>query len=235
MNSERDVEKHPDGETRHHGQAGVIFDVDGTLLDTTYLHAVAWARAMRRHGHDVTMAELHRAVGIASEELVEHVLGKPDEATATAHSEEYEPFRDEVRPLPGAADLLLECHRRGLRVVIATSGKESDLEWMLPAIGVGRETLDGVVTASDVEGSKPAPDPFTSALEQNGLDPERTVVVGDTVWDIEAAARAGVRCIAVTCGGIDEPTLREAGAVEVHHHPAALLDALDDSALGRLS
>jgi HAD superfamily hydrolase (TIGR01509 family) len=214
------------------GEPGVIFDVDGTLLDTNFLHAVAWARAFRRNGHDVPMATLHRGIGLTSGVLVEHVLGRPDEQTAEAHSEEYEPFKEEVRAFPRTADLIKELRRRGLRIVLATSGKPDDLEWMLPAIGVDEDTLDGALTSGDVDESKPSPDPFRTALEKYGLDPERSVVVGDTVWDVQAAARAGLKCVAVTCGGIDEHTLRDAGAVEVHDDPAALLDALDESVIG---
>jgi HAD superfamily hydrolase (TIGR01509 family) len=220
---------------RDRGDAGVIFDVDGTLLDTNYLHTVAWARAFRRNGHDVPMARLHRGIGMTSGVLVEQVLGTADEQTAEAHSEEYEAFKDEVRAFPRTADLVEECRRRGLRVVLATSGKKDDLEWMLPAIGVEQDTLDGALTSGDVDESKPSGDPFRTALEKYGLDPERTVAVGDTVWDVESAARAGLRCVAVTCGGIDERTLRDAGAVEVHDDPEALLAAFDDSVLGTLA
>ncbi len=223
-----------DGQDAERG-AGVILDVDGTLLDTNYLHVVAWARAFRDAGHDVPMSTLHRAIGIASEELTEKVLGEVDEGVSEGHSEHYEAFKDEIRAFPRAADLIEEIHRRGIKVVIATSGGKDDLEWMLPAIGVGEEMITGALTSGDVDESKPSPDPFCTALEQYDLDPECTVAVGDTVWDVEAAERAGLSCIAVTCGGIDETTLRDAGAVEVHDDPASLLEALDESLIGSLS
>lgn len=213
---------------------GVIFDVDGTLLDTPYLHAVAWARAFRDGGYDVPMAAIHRAIGIASNELVEFVLGEVDEKVVDGHSEHYQAFHDEVRPLPGAADLIRQCRRSGLTVVLATSGSKDDLEWMLPAIGVEEDELDGVLTSSDVEESKPAADPFAKALSEHGLDPERSVAIGDTIWDVEAARRAGVTCIAVTCGGIDRRTLLDAGAAEVHDDPRAIVGTWEQSLLSTL-
>jgi HAD superfamily hydrolase (TIGR01509 family) len=213
---------------------GVIFDVDGTLLDTPYLHAVAWARAFRDGGYDVPMAAIHRAIGIASNELVEFVLGEVDEQVVEGHSKHYEAFHDEVRPLPGAADLIRQCRRSGLTVVLATSGSKDDLEWMLPAIGVEEDELDGILTSSDVDESKPAADPFAKALSEHDLDPDRSVAIGDTIWDVEAALRAGVRCIGVTCGGIDRRTLLEAGATEVHDDPRAILGTWEQSLLSSI-
>ena len=111
-------------------------------------------------------------------------------------------------------------------------GAASDLEWMQPAIGAG-DAVAGATTSADVDEGKPAPDLLTVAVEQHGLDPARTVVVGDTVWDVEAARAAGLPCIGLTCGGISEAELREAGAVAVCADPADLLDHLDDTPLGR--
>ena len=213
---------------------GVLFDVDGTLLDTNYLHALAWSQAMRDTGHDgVSMAAIHRSVGIASEGLVEHLLGDGDDRAVEAHSERYQALRDHVVAFPGAADLIRACAARGLLTVLATSGKEKDLEWMLPAIGA-EDSLTGVTTSSEVEAGKPAPDLVSAALEQRGLDPARSVLLGDTVWDVQAAARAGIPCIAVTSGGISEAELREAGAVEVYAGVADLLEHLDESVIARL-
>jgi phosphoglycolate phosphatase-like HAD superfamily hydrolase len=216
---------------------GVLFDVDGTLLDTNYLHVLAWWRAFREAGHDhVTMADIHRAIGIGSEELVDRLLGtdgQPDQDTVDKHGERFADLRDHVVRLPGADRLVAECARRGLATVVATSGKESDLDWMLEAIGAG-DAVSGATTSDDVDRSKPAPDLLAVAMERQRLDPAATVLVGDTVWDVEAADKAGVRCVALTCGGIGEPDLRRAGAVEVYDDPADLLAHLDDSIIATL-
>jgi HAD superfamily hydrolase (TIGR01509 family) len=213
---------------------GVLFDVDGTLLDTNYLHVLSWWQAMNDAGHeDVSMAAIHRSIGIASEGLVERLLGHADEEAVEAHSRRYEALRDQVTAFPGAADLVGACADRGFVAVLATSGKEDDLEWMLPAIGAG-DSFAGATTSSEVEEGKPSPDLLTAAIEEHRLDPSRSVAIGDTVWDVKAAEKAGVHCIALTCGGISEAELREAGAAEVYADPAELLERLDDSLLGRL-
>ncbi|WP_226344663.1 HAD family hydrolase [Agilicoccus flavus] len=214
---------------------GVVVDVDGTMLDTNYLHTIAWIRALRDGGYDdVSMKQVHDAIGIASGELVEHLTGGQDDAVSSAHTSHYEAFQDDIRAFPKAADLLRACHERGLRVVIATSGQKDDLDWMLPAIGVEEDIVSGASTSADVEKAKPAPDLIQVAIDDHGLDPKRSVALGDTVWDVQAAERAGVPCIALTCGGIGEAELREAGAVEVWADPADLLAHLGESRLGRL-
>ena len=215
---------------------GVLFDVDGTLLDTNYLHVLAWWQAMRDAGHEhVSMAAIHRLIGIASEGLVRHLLGHDDEKAVEAHSKRYDALREgQLTAFPKAKELVERCAKSGLVPVVATSGKEKDLEWMLPAIGA-EDSVAGATTSSEVDDGKPSPDLLSAALEQHSLDKERSAVVGDTVWDVEAAARAGIPCVAVTCGGISEAELREAGAVEVYADPAGLLDRFDDSLLARLS
>jgi HAD superfamily hydrolase (TIGR01509 family) len=214
---------------------GVLFDVDGTLLDTNYLHVLAWSEALRETGHEgVAMARIHRSIGIGSEALVEHLLGQEDQATVDAHSERFAALRDRVAAFPRTAELIAECDRRGLTAVVATSGKKGDLDWMLPAVGAEHH-LAGATTSDDVEDAKPAPDVLSVAVEQHGLDPTRTVVVGDTVWDVESAKRAGLPCVGLRCGGVSDSELRDAGAVEVYDDPADLLDHLADSALARLT
>jgi len=213
---------------------GVLFDVDGTLLDTNYLHVLSWWQAMNDAGHEgVSMAAIHRSIGIASEGLVERLLGHDDEKAVEAHSERYEALRDQVTAFPRAAELVKACADRGFTPVLATSGKEDDLEWMLPAIGAD-DSFAGATTSSEVDEGKPSPDLLTSAIEEHRLDPRRSVAIGDTVWDVEAAEKAGVRCIALTCGGISEAELRGAGAAEVYADPTDLLENLDESLLARL-
>ncbi len=215
---------------------GVIFDVDGTLLDTNYLHVLSWWQAMNDAGHqDVAMSDIHRAIGIASEGLTEHLLGSEDEKAIEAHSERYEALRDHVTAFPRAADLVKACGHRGLTPVLATSGKQEDLEWMLPAIGTDDGDFAGTTTSSDVGEGKPAPDLLTTAMQEHALDPTRTAAVGDTVWDVKAAKKAGIPCVVVRCGGISEAELREAGADEVYDDPADLLEHLEVSLLSRLA
>ena len=219
---------------------GVLLDVDGTLLDTNYLQVLAWWQAFRDTGHDdVPMAACHRAIGIASEQLVTHLLGDdvPDaevERVSEAKTRRYEPLRELVAAFPRVDELLAACRERGLAVVLATSGEDADLEWMIPAIG-GEDVVDGSTTSADVESAKPAPDLLQTAAEAHGLDPARTVAVGDTVWDVRAARDAGFPCIALTCGGISRAELLEEGADEVYDDPADLLAHLDDSPIGRIT
>jgi HAD superfamily hydrolase (TIGR01509 family) len=215
---------------------GVLLDVDGTLLDTNYLQVLAWWRAFRDTGHpEVSMADCHRAIGIGSAELVTHLLGDDaDDVDEVMEAKErrYEPLRELVVPFPRVDELLAACRDRGLAVVLATSGQQSDLEWMVPAIG-GEDVVDGATTSADVESAKPAPDLLQTAVAAHGLDPARTVAVGDTVWDVRAARDAGLPCIALTCGGISRAELVEEGADEVYDHPAELLAHLDGSLVGK--
>jgi HAD superfamily hydrolase (TIGR01509 family) len=217
---------------------GVLYDVDGTLLDTNYLQVLAWWQAFRDTGHpDVSMADCHRAIGIASAELVGRLLGDdtPDtEDVVEAKGRRYEPLRELVAAFPRVDELLAACREQGLAVVLATSGLESDLEWMQPAIG-GEDVVDGATTSADVEAAKPAPDLLQTAVADHGLDPGRTVAVGDTIWDVRAAQDAGLPCIALTCGGISRAELEDAGADEVYDDPADLLAHLEDSLIGRVA
>lgn len=210
---------------------GVLLDIDGTLLDTNYLHVVAWWRAFRDTGHgEVDMASVHHSIGLSSPELVERLLGHDDDATVEAHSRRFAELRPEAEALPGAAELVQACAQAGRRAVLATSAKESDLDWMLPLIGAG-DAVHGVSSSADVDRSKPSPDLLEVSMREHGLDPDRTLMVGDTVWDIAAARNAGLPCIALTCGGISEVELRQAGASEVYDGPADLLANLERSLL----
>ena len=155
------------------------------------------------------------------------------EAAVEAHSRRFEALRDQTVAFPAAGDLLRACAERGLRVVLATSGQKSDLDWMLPAIGA-EEAVYGATTSADVSTAKPSPDLLQVAMEQHDLDPDRTVVVGDTVWDVEAAERAGLPCVALLCGGISAGELTEAGARALFEDPADLLAKLGSSPVGEL-
>lgn len=215
-------------------QAGVLFDVDGTLVDTTYLQAVAWWQAIRRYGHDVPMAEVHRAIGMGSDMLLEHLLGDDaDERIGDAHDDFYWQWWPHLRPLPGAADLLRACAGHGLAVVLASSAKEEELESLRGVVGAD-DVITAATSSTDAEHSKPAPDILQAALDQSGVSAKHCVFVGDSVWDVEAASRLDIPCIGLTCGGTSAAELTGRGAVETYENPAALLEKLDSSAIGSL-
>lgn len=213
--------------------AGVIFDVDGTLLDNNYLHVAAWWEAFRERGHDIRCADVHRALGKDSAGLVQQVLGKPDPSVIEAHSRYFGPYLGRMRPLPGAAGLLGATARLGLRVVLATSAKDEEIDLMLDALGA-RDSIGTVVSSGDIEKAKPQPDIIDRALSESGTDRAHAVMVGDAVWDMVAATRAGIRGIGLLSGGIAEAELRDAGATEIYAGAAALLDEISASAIGQL-
>jgi HAD superfamily hydrolase (TIGR01509 family) len=218
--------------------AGVLFDVDGTLVDTTFLHAVCWAEALRQHGFDVPMADLHHAIGMSSGKLLSRCLGderdeSQDDALDTAHKTLYKQWWGRLVPLPGAADLLRAVAERGLKVVLASSASEEELGALRSALGAD-DAIDVATSADDAESGKPEPDILQAALDAGGLNADNALFVGDAVWDGHAAARAGLPFIGVACGGTPAAELREAGAVETWKDPADLLDNLAKSALGRL-
>jgi HAD superfamily hydrolase (TIGR01509 family) len=206
---------------------GILFDVDGTLVDTTYLHTVAWWEAMRQHDVDVPMAEIHRSIGMGADHLVEHLLGpdrdeEQDEKMAAAHDILYAAWWERLRPLPGAPALLRACAERGLTVVLASSAKQDELRQLRRVIGAD-DVITAATSSSDAEQSKPAPDILAAALDQSGVDRGNAVFVGDSVWDVESAAKLDIPCIGLTCGGTSAAELRDAGAVATYPDPAALL------------
>ena len=211
----------------------VLVDVDGTLVDSNWFHTLAWWRVMQANGDDVPMARIHPLIGMGSDKMLDDLFGEERPGMSEAHSKEFEPFKSELRSFPQAADFLAELARRGARVVLATSSKEADLKEALEAIG-GGDAVSDVVHGDMVKASKPAPDIFATALDTLDLDPGRTLVVGDTRWDLEAAAAAGLECVAVLTGGSTRAELEEAGAAAVYDDVADLLEHLDDSPLARL-
>ncbi|HVW81391.1 MAG TPA: HAD family hydrolase [Mycobacteriales bacterium] len=212
----------------------VLFDVDGTLVDTNYHHAVTWAEAFRLSGHDVAASTCHGLIGQGSERLVESVLGHGDDAIVEAHSDLYGPQLHRLCALRGAADLLRRAKECGLVVVLATSASAREAEYLRRAIDAD-DAIDHVTTKDDVEESKPEPDIVHAALARAGVAAADAVFVGDTVWDVEAARRAGMGCVCVLTGGIAEQVLREAGALEVYRDAVDLIDRFDASAIGALA
>jgi HAD superfamily hydrolase (TIGR01509 family) len=214
--------------------AGVLFDVDGTLVDTNYLHVVAWWHAFRAHGHTPAMTDLHRTIGQGSERLVGSILGRADDDVAAAHTDFYGPFLHELAAFPGAQELLRRTKDAGLSVVLATSASAKEAERLRAAIDAD-DVIDCLTNKDDVAESKPDPDIVQTAMDKAGLSAQQCLFVGDTVWDVEAARRAGLDCVCVRSGGIGESELRDAGAIAVYRDVRHLLDDFDSSPLGTLA
>ncbi|GAA3789447.1 HAD family hydrolase [Sphaerisporangium flaviroseum] len=216
---------------------GVIFDIDGTLVDTNYLHVAAWWEGFRRQGRDVLMVDIHGAIGRADRDLIDYLLPDATEeeaqAIADTHAELYKPRLDEVRPVPGAGELLRTLADRGLVVVAATSAPEDEAERLIGVTGA-KDAVSAMVHAGDVEKSKPHPQPIQQALDKAGLPSEGAIMLGDTVWDGLAARSAKVGIVAVRSGGIDSASLLEAGAEAVYKDCRDLLQHLDESPIARL-
>jgi len=210
--------------------AGILFDVDGTLVDSNYLHVVAWWRAFREHGHGVPMAGIHRLIGMGSDKLMEALLGREVEEVSEAHSRHMKSFAAELTAFPAAGQLLRAVKRLGGVVVLATSAKPDDVGRLQEVIGAP-DAVDLVASSGDVAETKPAPDIFAVALRRAGLEARRALAVGDSVWDVESAGRCGLGCVAVLTGGSDRDRLLAAGAVEVYESVEDLLQQFEASPL----
>jgi HAD superfamily hydrolase (TIGR01509 family) len=216
--------------------AAVLFDVDGTLVDSNYLHTVCWWEAFTQAGHDVPMAWIHRAIGRGSGQLLDALLPAArdrdgDDGIRAAHGVLYATYWSRQRPLPGAADLLRACKKRGLTVVLASSADALEFAVLRAALDAD-DAIDEAASSADVERSKPAPDLVQMALDKARVPPEAAVFVGDTGWDVRACGKAGVSCIGLLSGGAGRAELLDAGAAEVYDGPAELLEALPRSILG---
>ena len=221
----------PDGSVE-----AVLFDIDGTLVDSNYLHIDTWDRAFQEAGRPVDIWRIHRAIGMDSAELLKTVLGDdPDgvaERAKELHGDYYKAEAERLRPFDGAAELVRSLLDRGVAVVLATSAPEDELEILLEVLGLSKDEV-ATTSSGDVETAKPEPGIIEAALEKAGVGPDRAVMVGDTVWDVIAAKRAGVPTIGVRSGGIAEEELTGAGAIEVHDDTRALLEGGADTVLGR--
>jgi HAD superfamily hydrolase (TIGR01509 family) len=195
-----------------------ILDVDGTLVDTNYHHALAWHRALHAHGHQTQMWKVHRHIGMGGDQILDALIGEEaaaeqGDAIREAEAEAYKELIGEVEPMEGARELIEKLRDQGATVILASSAKEEEVDHYLDLLDA-RDLVDGWTTSADVESTKPEPDLIQAALEKAGNE-SPSVMVGDSVWDVKAAKAAGVSTMAVLTGGFSEDELREAGASQV--------------------
>jgi HAD superfamily hydrolase (TIGR01549 family) len=210
-----------------------ILDIDGTLVDTNYQHAIAWYRAFRASDLILPVWRIHRHIGMGGDQLVPALAG---EEFARRHGDEvreaekslYGELIDEVEAMDGARDLIVRIRESKGEVVLASSAKQDEVDHYLDLLDA-REIVDSWTTSADVEATKPEPDLVRAALEK--VDADGGVMVGDTPWDVEAARRAGIETLAVLTGGFAASELRDAGAVEVFDSVRELCERLGDTAL----
>jgi HAD superfamily hydrolase (TIGR01549 family) len=212
-----------------------ILDVDGTLVDTNYHHALAWYRAFRQHGEVLPIWRIHRHIGMGSDQLIPALCGEEvDEEKGddirTAETALYLALIEEVEPLHGAKGLIRDLKERGHTVVLASSAKAKEVEHYVDLLDA-REVADGWTTSADGDATKPEPDLVEVAREEAG--PGEAVMIGDSTWDCEAGKRAGVETVAVLTGGFSEQELLDAGAVGVYESLDDLRRSLDETPLAR--
>jgi HAD superfamily hydrolase (TIGR01509 family) len=210
-----------------------ILDVDGTLVDTNYHHAIAWYRAFRRHHVTVPIWRIHRHIGMGGDQLVAAVSNQDVEeeqgdSIRAAEHDLYMALIEETAPFAGARELLRGLKQRGHMLMLASSAKPDEVEHYLDLLDA-RELADGWTTAGDVAATKPEPDLVLAAMEKAGSD--QAVLIGDSTWDCEAAERAGLPTIAILTGGFSEQELRDAGAVVVFDSLQTLHEQLEDTPL----
>jgi HAD superfamily hydrolase (TIGR01509 family) len=213
----------------------VIFDVDGTLVDTNWMHAESWAKTFKKFGVAVSKAEVLPLIGTGGEKVTKEFFN-PQElekfagAAIEYHSKNIARIAKNAKVFPHVKELLQELKNRGKSIVLATSARRVIVEAHIKNMGV-RDLIDGVVSSSDVKRTKPDPDIFEKALKKVAVSAEQAVVVGDTVWDVIAAKEANIPTVAVLSGGNTMEDLLKAGAAEVYKDVAALLSHLDESML----
>jgi HAD superfamily hydrolase (TIGR01509 family) len=210
-----------------------ILDIDGTLVDTTYHHAVAWFRAFRHFDVTLPLYRIHRHIGMGGDQLVGALAGDDFERAHGGAGRAREgdlnmELIDEVRPLAGARDLLRDLKERGHALVLASSAKQHEVDHYLDLLGA-RELADGWTTSADVEQTKPQPDLVAAAIEKAGAGD--AVMAGDSTWDCEAAKRAGIATIGVLTGGFSDQELLDAGAACVFERIEDLRRDLDETPL----
>ena len=215
----------------------VIFDVDGTLIDSVDLHAHAWQDAFREFGHEIAFDKLRGQIGKGGDQLLPVFLSKAEldatgEALNTRRGEIFkERYLSRVRPFPMVRELLERIRAEGMQVALASSAKADELAAYKKAARI-KDLLQAETSTDDAEKSKPEPDIFKAALQRlGGMDPRQVIVIGDTPYDAEAAGKAGLRTIGVLCGGWPEDALKRAGCIATYRDPADLLAQYDTSPL----
>ncbi len=216
-------------------RAIAILDIDGTLVDTNYQHAVAWYRAFRHHGVVLPVWRIHRHIGMGGDQLIAALTDEGTEREAgdairSTESEIYRELMDEVEPMEGSRELIEELKRREHTVILASSAKDWEVEHYLDLLGA-RELADGWTTSADVKATKPEPDLVHAALHRSGGGDRDATMVGDTPWDVQAAGKAGVQTIAVLTGGFAIDELKQSGAEAVFESVAELCSRLDTTPL----
>jgi HAD superfamily hydrolase (TIGR01549 family) len=208
----------------------VIFDLDGTVVDSNELHVEAWAEAFRKYGKEFPRDRLHQQIGKGGDKYLPEFL---TEAELREYGEELEAFRADlfkrdylqrVRPFPKVKELFARVRESGKKIALASSGNDTEVEHYVKLAELG-ELIESRTTKSDVEHSKPSPDVFTSALRLGGVPPQEAIVIGDTPYDVEAAKKLELPAIALLCGGFGEDELRTSGAVAIYRDPADLLES----------
>jgi HAD superfamily hydrolase (TIGR01509 family) len=212
-----------------------VLDIDGTLVDTNYHHAIAWYRAFRQHEIVLPIWLIHRHIGMGGDQLVgaltdERTEQEKGDDIRAAETTLYFQLIDEVQPMKGSRELIEQLKARGHTVVLASSAKADEVEHYLDLLDA-RELADGWTTSADVESTKPAPDLVSAALEKAGVSADKAVMVGDTTWDVEAAGRAGVPTLTVRTGGFGADELEAAGAKAVFESVVELCQRLDQTPL----
>jgi HAD superfamily hydrolase (TIGR01509 family) len=213
-----------------------VLDIDGTLIDSNYHHALAWYRALRSVGETYPVWRLHRLIGMGGDQVVTAIGGEDLELRVgdrvrEEQGKEVDALLDEMALLPGARELLVAIKERGHRLVLASSAQERHVDVFLDKLDA-RGIVDDWTTSADVEESKPAPDLLQVALKKLGVPPDAaSVVIGDSVWDVKAAGKAGMPAIVVRSGGFGDDELLEAGAKAIYDTPGDLMDALDTTPL----
>ena len=210
-----------------------ILDLDGTLVDTNYHHALAWYRAFRQHGIVLPMWRIHRHIGMGGDKLITAIAGgeveqEQGDDIRAAEKALYLALIEETEPLEGARELMVELKRRAHAIVLASSAKANELDHYLDLLEA-RELANAWTSSADVEATKPDPDLVHAALDKAGT--KDAVMIGDTNWDVEAAHKAGLQTIAVMTGGFSEQELRDAGAAEVFESLVDLRERLDETPL----